>query len=152
MNWEAVGAIGETVGAVGVIVTLAYLATQLRQNTLALRAASIDSTTKIANDIRSNILSDPDLTAIYTKGLADVDSLSELELERFRLMMTNVLWALWNAYSQSQTEGGRSWAAQRGILQRTIAQPGGMWFWKTFREEFDRDFQAEVDRLSEIDQ
>ncbi len=71
MNWEAVGAIGETVGAVGVIITLIYLATQLRQNTLALRVASIDSTTKVGNDIRTSLLSDPELTAIYTRGLAD---------------------------------------------------------------------------------
>ena len=32
MNWEAVGAISEVVGAIGVIATLAYLAVQIRQN------------------------------------------------------------------------------------------------------------------------
>jgi hypothetical protein len=32
VNWEAVGAIGEVFGAIGVIVTLAYLAMQIRQN------------------------------------------------------------------------------------------------------------------------
>ena len=36
MNWEALGAIGEIVGAVAVIATLAYLAVQIRQNSLAL--------------------------------------------------------------------------------------------------------------------
>ncbi len=33
MNWEALGAIAELVGAVGVIATLGYLAIQIRQNT-----------------------------------------------------------------------------------------------------------------------
>ena len=37
MNWEAVGAIGEVVGAMGIIVTLAYLAYQIRQNTQGMR-------------------------------------------------------------------------------------------------------------------
>ena len=32
MNWEAIGAIGELAGAIGVIVTLVYLAIQIRQN------------------------------------------------------------------------------------------------------------------------
>jgi len=41
MNWEAIGAIGETLGAVGVIVTLAYLASQMKQNTRALRSGSL---------------------------------------------------------------------------------------------------------------
>ena len=69
MNWVAIGAIGETLGATGVIVTLLYLATQLRQNTRALRAASVDSSTKIANDGRASLYADPELTAIYAKGL-----------------------------------------------------------------------------------
>ena len=37
MNWEALGAIGEIVGAVGVILTLGYLAVQIRQNVAQVR-------------------------------------------------------------------------------------------------------------------
>ncbi len=43
MNWEAIGAIGEIAGAIGVIVTLMYLAIQLRQNTNASQVAAIQS-------------------------------------------------------------------------------------------------------------
>ncbi len=43
MNWDAVGAIGEVLGAIGVIVTLIYLAGQLRQNTKELRSARHES-------------------------------------------------------------------------------------------------------------
>ena len=42
MNWQAIGAVGEIGGAVGVILTLIYLAGQLRQNTNALRSASYE--------------------------------------------------------------------------------------------------------------
>jgi len=38
MNWEAVGAIGETIGALGVVVSLVYLAIQLRTNSQTLKA------------------------------------------------------------------------------------------------------------------
>ena len=38
VNWEAIGAVGEMLGALGVIVTLIYLATQIRQNTGAVRS------------------------------------------------------------------------------------------------------------------
>ena len=38
MNWEAFGAIGEGVGAIGVILTLGFLALQIRQNTKGLVA------------------------------------------------------------------------------------------------------------------
>ena len=37
MNWEAMGAIGEVVGAAGVIITVIYLALQVRQNSDLIR-------------------------------------------------------------------------------------------------------------------
>ena len=38
MNWDAVGAFAELLGAVGVIATLLYLARQIGQNSLMMRA------------------------------------------------------------------------------------------------------------------
>ena len=50
MNWDAIGAVSEAVGAVAVIVTLAYLAVQIRQgtniNASALRQSFYDYTTR----------------------------------------------------------------------------------------------------------
>ena len=43
MNGEAVGAVGETLGAIAVVVTLIYLASQLRQNTKALRSSTYEA-------------------------------------------------------------------------------------------------------------
>ena len=43
MNWEAIGAVAEALGAIGVIVTLAYLATHMKQNTRALRSAALQT-------------------------------------------------------------------------------------------------------------
>jgi len=57
------------------------------QNTRALRAASIDSTTHIANGIRTNLFSDPEITSIYMNGLSGVDTLNDMERERFRLQV-----------------------------------------------------------------
>jgi hypothetical protein len=38
MNWDAIGAIGEIVGAIAVLATLIYLAIQIRQNSAIQRA------------------------------------------------------------------------------------------------------------------
>jgi hypothetical protein len=40
MNWDAIGAIAETLGAVGVIASLLYLSTQVRDSRRALRASA----------------------------------------------------------------------------------------------------------------
>ena len=151
MNWEAIGAIGETLGATGVIVTLLYLTTQLRQNTRVLRAASVDSSTKIANDGRASLYADPELTAIYDKGLAGVESLTDIERIRFRLVMANALNSSWNAYAQSQLGGRQLWDAQKLTTGRLLKEPGGVWYWETYKGEFDLDFQSEVDQLVKRD-
>ena len=50
MNWEAISAIGELVGAAAVVITLGYLALQIRQNTninaSAIRQSFYDYTTR----------------------------------------------------------------------------------------------------------
>jgi len=51
MNWEAIGAIGEVAGAIGVIVTLIYLAAQIRQSNNLSRSASRQAL--VANDVTS---------------------------------------------------------------------------------------------------
>ena len=51
MNWEAIGAVSEVLGAVCVILTLGYLAVQIRQNTAMMTAqtvqASVDATQRV---------------------------------------------------------------------------------------------------------
>ena len=51
MNWEAIGAIGEIIGAIAVLLTIIYLADQIKQNTKAVKAATqqaiSDATTEV---------------------------------------------------------------------------------------------------------
>ena len=143
------GAIGEILGAIATIITLIYLATQLRHNTRALQATGMDSTIQAANDIRTNLFLDPEITRIYRSGLENIDSLNDIERERFRLIMTNALWAIWNTYTQSQLGGRQSWESQKNIARRFLSEPGGTWFWNTYKSEFDADFQAEIDAVLE---
>lgn len=45
MNWDAIGAIGETIGAIAVVISILYLSIQIRSNTRATKAsASFDAT------------------------------------------------------------------------------------------------------------
>jgi len=43
MDWNALGAIGELVGAAAVLLTVGYLAVQIRQNTRALESSALNS-------------------------------------------------------------------------------------------------------------
>jgi hypothetical protein len=71
MNWEAIGAIGEMGGAIGVIVTLIYLAGQLRQNTKALKSASYEHWNEISSFFT-------DFYARYAAELSEIEACAGL--------------------------------------------------------------------------
>ncbi len=55
LNWDAIGSIGEVISAAAVVVSLVYLANQLRTNTKAIRAsASWDAEIAFAERNASN--------------------------------------------------------------------------------------------------
>jgi len=93
MNWEAVGAIGETIGAIAVVVTLVFLVVQLRHSTRATeesnrleRAFAIDRHSDSIGRWRGRIVENEDLARIWLVATKD----GELDdLERLRL---NNLW------------------------------------------------------------
>jgi hypothetical protein len=148
MNWGAIGATGEILGAIAVLLTLVYLATQIRQNTKAVRASALDSSVTSVMSIRQTILESAELTTIFQAGNADPLSLDGDEQLRFRLLMQNILWSLWNVYAQSSyVDLSESvWEAQLPTLTRVMSTPGGRWFWENFRHEFEESFRSEVDK------
>lgn len=91
MNWEAVGAIGEVVGAVAVISTLIYLAVQVRQNNRNLAEATSASISQSFASINSRISSDEKFAELFIRGRNDIDSLNPVELERFRAFVQDIL-------------------------------------------------------------
>ena len=53
MNWGAIGAVGEIIGALAVFLTLVYLAIQIRQNTKSVQASAVDASISKVNDVRN---------------------------------------------------------------------------------------------------
>ncbi len=80
---QTLGNFGEFVAAIGVVITLAYLALQIRRNTQATQAASHHAITDSLNQGNIAMATDPELTQIYLTGMVDRASLSEVERQRF---------------------------------------------------------------------
>jgi len=84
MTLEDLGNIGEFVAAVAVLVSLRYLATQLRDNTRSLQAASLQSALDGQRD-RSflPLAQSAGLAELYARCLNGLDNLDETEKLRF---------------------------------------------------------------------
>ena len=87
MNWDAIAAVAEAVGAAGVIATLGYLAIQIRRSNLLATTESIRYAQTASNPTILAIAQDPDLARVFREGLRDRDSLSADERVRFDMVM-----------------------------------------------------------------
>ncbi len=91
MNWEAIGAIGEVLGAVGVIITLAYLAVQMRQSNRLAKRAAVQGVLAGRAEMNRFIASHPDLNELIWKGMESPHELDESEWRRFTLAFSTVI-------------------------------------------------------------
>ena len=66
MNWEAIGAIGEALGALVVVITVGYLAIQIRQNTAQQKREETVSLYRGQNEVVSE-MRDPMLVRAYAR-------------------------------------------------------------------------------------
>lgn len=157
MNWEALGAIGEIVGAVGVIATLVYLAYQIRQNTIQLeqsilsaRASAVNASQVTLRENRQSIFEDAEMAEIFFRGNNCPETLNEIEQLRYRLLMQNVTEAMLEIFSQTAITNfsPETWESQgRTLVLRVMGTPGGHWFWRAFSDNYPEAFRQAVDEL-----
>lgn len=151
MNWEAAGAIGEMIGAVGVIMTLVYLAAQIRQNTKAVNASTFQANTELWQGWYLGVAG-PGASEAYARGMAGRLDIDPPSFQRFFLVCRTLFLNLENQYYQ-YGQGALEEAAFVGYEQITksiaLAWPGIRAFWQLNRQGYGPEFVAYVDRLIE---
>jgi hypothetical protein len=83
MTLGELGSLGEFIAAIATLATLIYLAAQIRQNTLATRAASHHAITDVMNKNSHLVVGDADVARIMVTGRGDRSALDDVERERF---------------------------------------------------------------------
>lgn len=145
---EFIGGIGSFLAAVAVIVSLLYLARQLRQNTGQLAVASTQSTLGAIYQNNLFVVDHPDFQRILNKGLKDYKSLDAEERNRFHVFwMTNFI-AYQDGYLQFKNSliESDSWRPIEAHIFRYSAMPGLQEWWNKERGTFGDAFVAYVER------
>jgi hypothetical protein len=93
MNWDAVGAIGEIVGAAAVVATLGYLALQIRQNTRELRSSSFRDVFNSYSNVRLATIENSDVSELITKAFERPEEISAAQRYRLDQLYTEFAWA-----------------------------------------------------------
>jgi hypothetical protein len=90
MNWESIGAIAEVVGVVAILVSIVYLATQVRQsNEIATAEAEREILQSWMHGLEGFVASQ-NTTEFFLKGLADFDALTSIEKTRLSYRLTEL--------------------------------------------------------------
>ena len=149
MNWGAVGAVAELLGAIGVIVSLVYLARQIGQNTRAVRVAAYQSWFASYESYSNLMLGDPEFASLLERGIYASDSLPPDELARLKGALRRMFRQFENLYHQHQ-EGmieAELFDAWAGFYSQGTASPAVREYWESERHFFSASFRSFADRL-----
>jgi hypothetical protein len=150
MSLQDLGSLGEFIAAIATLVTLVYLAIQIRQNTKSVRASSFhDAISDFAHGIEE-LNKDPELTRIFYAGLANFEDLSQLERQRFATYFTAVLRRYESILYQTRrgTLEPEALSDMRRHLGYALSQPGSRAWWNQasylFNEELKEHVESEL--------
>jgi len=150
VNWEAVGALGEIIGAAAVVVSLIYLASQIRAQNREARAAAVHQVMHEYSEMISR-LHEPEMADVWVRAHEDFGSLSPPERLRFVVYMMVAMRTFEDAYFQwrearLEDDVWRSLLAPLCDLKSTEAFAR---FWQLRRHQVRPEFADYLDRLEE---
>jgi hypothetical protein len=130
VNWEAISAIGQLVGALAVVISLIYLANEVRNNAHATRHAAMRATLDSFNRLAQQLTQDPDLAGLFYRGCDDFESLEGVDRARFGWFMHQMFRNMEDVYHQ-HLKGHLDPHLWRGleVIMRDLNTPPGVQAW-----------------------
>ncbi len=149
MNWEAISAIGEVVGATAVFISLLYLALQIRNSRRSDQIAAAAGAASTINEWIGQIVRDETLYDLYRRGLTDYESLNRSEKGRYSLLLFQLLRSGETAWTQMQigvVDAGY-WAGVEATVSFVFRTTGGTRFLAKNSRFFGADFCGVVQKI-----
>ncbi len=147
INWEAIGVVVETVGAIAVFASLVYLAIQTRQNVKALRSTAFHQIRDSFSQVSMAVVQDPTLVDLIMRAMQDNEDLTEAEIARFHFFLTTFLRRGESAYFQS-SDGALEKESWEGICQTitsVLSNRHGKVYWQSQSNRYTPDYVQVID-------
>ncbi len=149
MNWDAIGAVGELVGAIAVFATLFYLASQIRQANQATQANIESQMGQWWSQHNREMIHSPEMIEIIEVGLNDMGSLSDPERRRFSWWLASAFYMFDNLYKQYQKGvlSRESWTSNEMTIEGLLRNRSVQLWWESGFFQASSDFAAHVETL-----
>jgi hypothetical protein len=156
MTLQDLGNLGELISAIAVVISLAYLAVQIRQNTKTVRTSTYQAVLDSSRSDTELILAHPHLERIYRVGRRDPNELTDEERPLFRMLLGQLLVnheIMFLHYRQGVVDED-FWRGRQLGLRAFLSQPGVRHYWKgpsLVRQYYGTKFQELVESILDED-
>lgn len=143
MNLEAVNALAQLIAAIGVIVSLFYLAAQIRQNTRSMRAVVVDSLAHSLVDLLGPQAQNPESLRAFSVVIENWTGATEQE-RAFAVPFIFATFKLFeNAWFQQRqgTLDRQQWEGWDAYIRMYYHRPGVQTWWSMRKMAFARGFR-----------
>jgi hypothetical protein len=138
----------EILGIIAVVVSLAFVAFELRQNTDAVRVANHQAL--VAMDMEKNAwLRDPNFAATYVLARSDFEQLTPTQSRQYLTFIADTFNA-WEFAHITYANGAMAeniWNGWDGFYRSELATVGGRNFWNDQGSNFSPAFRTYVDSI-----
>ena len=145
---ETLGNLGSFIGGFGVVISVIYLAVQIRQNTKSLSSAAYQQIVTSISDWSREVAMDSETVRIVSSGISDDGNLTPAELAQFDLLMVSLLRNYENVHFQylSGALPESSWLGWSSRILGTLNNPGSLGWWRRQQGAYSPSFQQFVDQ------
>lgn len=150
MQTERLRGFLDLAGGIAVLIGLIFVGLELRQNTAAVEAASMQDQTNASTDFLLLIAADEELARIWMEATVDPDKLSEIDSQRYFLISRSRWLRMQNAYLQWRrgTLTDEDWSFYSGLICHADVE-GKILFtatWAQHRDQLTEGFVEYVEK------
>ena len=150
MNWEAIGSIGELLSATAVLITLVYLAKQVRDAKKSIRRQIYQDVNGMFNATHHVIASNPELSS----ALANLEAGKELSRSQFyqvRAIFLATMNGMETMYFQAkESDDFMDIQELMGIVIAYLEEPGIRTYWNDYKFYLTKEFQQIVSEFENL--
>lgn len=149
MNWDAVGAVGELLGATAVLVTLIYLAVQVRQTNSAGQRESFRGYVSELNNRLLEPQRDPEFVELFQRANRDWSSISLRDQAVVSSVYSSYFFACAEVFALRESgdvDPALEYVADQAVAS-ILQMPGPATWWKHGCSFYSPTFRNHVDRL-----
>lgn len=149
MTWETAGVIAEVVAAIAVLISLWYLAIQLKQNTELERAELEVQLGLTWAELHDNMIQNPGLARAYDLAAKNWKDMSDEDVRAylwFAAKSFHILEGMFRQYQRGLLKG-EVWVPYERYIFGVLQIEAVLGWWQSDGSLTSREFQAHVDNL-----